>query len=308
MTLDQLRVFVAVAEREHLTRGAEACHLTPSAATAAIQALEGRHGVRLFHRVGRRLELSEDGRAFLGEARTVLAAAEGAELALQELGGLKRGRLSLAASQTLASYWLPPLLMRFAAAHDGIALSLAEGNTAGVVAAVLAGEAEIGCVEGEVAEPALSVVPLADDRLVVAASPRHPLARRRDVPASALEAARWVMREPGSGTRAALEAALRERGVDLGKLRVVLTLPTNEAVCAAAIGSDALTAVSDLVVQPHVAAGRLCRIDHPLPTRRFALVRHKERFRTKVSVAFEALLREAARERARRSEASSYDI
>ena len=65
MTLDQLRVFVAVAQRQHLTRGAEAVHLSPPAATAAIQALEGRHGVKLFHRVSRRLELTEVGRAFL---------------------------------------------------------------------------------------------------------------------------------------------------------------------------------------------------------------------------------------------------
>jgi DNA-binding transcriptional LysR family regulator len=308
MTLDQLRIFVAVAEREHLTRGAEARHLTPSAATAAIQALEGRHGTKLFHRVGRRLELSESGRAFLPEARAVLAAAEEAELALQDLGSLRRGRLTLAASQTLASYWLPPLLMHFASAHEGIALSLVESNTLGVVAAVLAGEVEIGCIEGEIVEPALSVVPLAEDRLVIVASPRHPLARQRIVPASALESFRWVMREPGSGTRAALETAMRQEGMEPEKLSVALTLPTNEAVCAAVVGSACLTAVSDLVAQPHIAAGRLTRIHHPLPARRFALVRHKERFRTKVSVAFEALLHEAAAERARQQDVSSYEI
>ena len=308
MTLDQLRVFVAVAEREHLTRGAEACHLTPSAATASIQALEGRHGTRLFHRVGRRLELSESGRAFLPEARAVLAAAAEAELALQDLGGFRRGRLTLAASQTLASYWLPPLLMRFASLHDGIALTLVESNTRGVAAAVLAGEAEIGCVEGEVAEPALAVVPLAEDRLVVVAAPSHPLARKRAVPASALDAHRWVMREPGSGTRAAFETAMRHKGVGPETLAVALTLPTNEAVCAAVIGSACLTVVSELVARPHIAAGRLARIDHPLPARRFALVRHKERFRTKVSIAFEALLHEAVLERARQRDPSSYDI
>lgn len=308
MTLDQLRVFVAVAERQHLTQGAAARHLTPSAATAAIQALEGRHGTRLFHRVGRRLELSEAGRVFLPEARAVLAAAEAAELALQELGGLGRGRLSLAASQTLASYWLPPLLARFAAAHPGLAVRLLEGNTAGVVATVLAGEAEIGCVEGAVDEPRLAVAPLADDRLVVVASPRHGLARRRGVSAAELAACPWVMREEGSGTRAALEAGLRGAGIDPARLKVLIALPTNEAVCAAAAGSDGLTAVSDLVAGPHVEAGRLCRIDHALPPRRFALVRHRERYRTQASLAFEALLREAAREMARQQAALSYDI
>ncbi len=308
MTLDQLRVFVAVAERQHLTRGAQALHLTPSAATASIQALEARHGTKLFHRVGRRLELSDSGRAFLPEARAALAAAAAADLALRELGGLERGRLALAASQTLASYWLPPLLMRFATAHPGVSLSLTEGNTGTVAAAVLAGEAEIGCIEGEVVEPGLAIVPLADDRLVVVGSPRHPLARRRAVPASAFEAHRWVMREPGSGTRGAFEAAMREAGVAPGALAVTLVLPTNEAVCAAVADSACLTAVSDLVARPHVEAGRLSRIDHALPTRRFALVRHKERFRTAAAVAFEALLHQAAREMAQRRALPSYDI
>src|ERR1700741_461652 len=91
MTLEQLRIFVAVAERQHVTRAAEALNLTQSSASAAVAALESRHGTRLFHRVGRGIELTEAGRLFLGEAKAVLARAEAAELALAELGGLKRG-------------------------------------------------------------------------------------------------------------------------------------------------------------------------------------------------------------------------
>ena len=101
MTLEQLRIFVAVAEREHVTRAAEALHVTQSAASAAIAALEGRHNVPLFHRVGRRIELTDAGRMFLAEARAVLAKAASAELALGEYGGLKRGNLQLVASQTI---------------------------------------------------------------------------------------------------------------------------------------------------------------------------------------------------------------
>jgi DNA-binding transcriptional LysR family regulator len=308
MTLDQLRVFVAVAEREHLTAGAGALNLTPSAATAAIQAIEERHGVKLFHRVGRRLELSENGRAFLPEARMVLAAAKAAELALQELGGLARGRLALAASQTLASHWLPPLLMRFAAAHEGVSVNLIEGNTASVAAAVLAGEAEIGCIEGEIDAPELAATPLADDRLVIVAAPRHPLARLRRIEPAALNQCRWVMREAGSGTRAVLEAAMRAAGIRPESLSVTLVLPTNEAVCAATIGSGCLAAVSELVARPHLEAGRLRRIDYALPVRRFALVRHKQRFRTKAALAFEALLHQEAQEMARRQNAPNYEI
>ena len=113
MTLEQLRIFVAVAEREHLTRAAEALNLTPSAVSSAIRVLEERYATALFHRTGRRIELTEAGLAFLPEARATLARAQSADLFLTEIGGLKRGTLTLAASQTVAGYWLPPRLMRF---------------------------------------------------------------------------------------------------------------------------------------------------------------------------------------------------
>jgi DNA-binding transcriptional LysR family regulator len=308
MTLDQLRVFVAVAEREHLTAGARALNLTPSAATAAIQALEGRHGTRLFHRVGRRLELSDSGRAFLVEARTVLGAVRAAEETLAELSGLTRGRLTVAASQTLASHWLPSILMRYATAHPGIALALAEGNTADVVRAVLAGDAELGCVEGAVDEPSLAMTPLAEDRLVVVAAPQHRLARLRAVSMADLAASRWVMRERGSGTRAVFEAALRAADGDPETLTIALTLPTNEAVCGAVVGSDCLTAVSELVARPYLQAGELVRVHHPLPKRLFALVQHKERFRSRAATAFVSLLQEEARRLTAQQNLPTYDI
>nr|MDA8248863.1 LysR family transcriptional regulator [Rhodospirillales bacterium] len=128
MTLEQLRVFVAVAERQHVTRAAEALHLAQSAVSAAVAALEARHGTKLFHRVGRGIELTEAGSLFLAEARAVLARAEAAELMLSELAGLRRGTLRVQASQTIASYWLPRHLVAFRRAHPGIDVRLSIGN------------------------------------------------------------------------------------------------------------------------------------------------------------------------------------
>ena len=307
MTLDQLRIFVAVAEREHLTQAAVALHLTPSAVSAAVHALETRYDAHLFNRVGRRIELSDQGRLFLCEARATLASAKAAELALLELSGLHRGTLAIEASQTITSYWLPPALMRFAAAHPAITLSLAEGNTASVAAAVLDGRADLGFVEGIVDEPALSVTTIDDDRLLIVAAPSHPLAARRDVSVSDLAAARWVMREAGSGTRAAFEQALRHGGIVPETLTVVLHLPTNEAACAAVRAGDSLAVISALAARPHIEGGRLCALRYELPARSFAMLRHKERYRTKASLALEAVLHEHVRERRSLAEAS-FDI
>src|SRR5271168_4579209 len=174
MTLEQLRVFVAVAEREHVTRAAEALNLAQSAVSAAIAALEARHGARLFDRVGRGIQLSEAGRLFLVEARAVLGRADAAELVLSELGGLKRGTLAVQASQTISSYWLQRHLVAFRRAYPGIDIRLGVGNTAQVATAVYEGAADVGFIEGAIDNPMLMAQQVARDQLVIVAGIEHP--------------------------------------------------------------------------------------------------------------------------------------
>jgi DNA-binding transcriptional LysR family regulator len=290
MTLEQLKVFVAVAEREHVTRAAEALNLAQSAASAAIAALEGRHGTKLFHRVGRRIELTEAGRVFLPEAKAVLARAEAAELALAELGDLKRGVLHLAASQTIASYWLPRHLVSFRSDHPGIDIRLTIGNTSHALRAVYDGLVEIGFVEGAVDHPGLVSQPVARDRMVIVVAPGHPWARRGAISSDELCAADWVLREPGSGTRSALEQALLAQHITLDQLHVALELPSNEAVRAAVEAGMGATAISASVAAPSVEAGLLHLVGYTLPDRTFCAVRHAERQGSRAARALLAVL------------------
>jgi DNA-binding transcriptional LysR family regulator len=147
VTLDQLRIFVAVAERQHVTHAAEALDLAQSAASHAIASLEDRHQTKLFNRIGRHIELTDAGQAFLKEARAVLATAEAAELALIEFSNLKRGVFSVQASQTIANYWLPRHLAAFRSANPQIEIRARIGNTARVAKAVENRETELGFVE-----------------------------------------------------------------------------------------------------------------------------------------------------------------
>lgn len=277
MTLEQLRIFVAVAEREHIRRAAEALHLTQSAVSAAVRAIEERHGVALFHRVGRRIELTEAGRLFRGEAAAVLARVRAAEQLLDDLGALVRGTLPVAASQTVSNYWLPQRLVRFRADHPGIATVLHVGNTAEVVGRVLDGSADLGIVEGEVDAPALAGRAVAHDRMVIVVAPEHPWARTPPTDAAELAEADWVLREPGSGTRSVFEAALLRQGIAIPAARVVLELPSNEAVRTAVAAGGGATAISEHVVESLVASGRLAVVDLALPPRRFVALWHKER-------------------------------
>jgi DNA-binding transcriptional LysR family regulator len=277
MTLEQLKVFVAVAEREHVTRAAEALNLAQSAASAAIASLEGRHGTRLFHRVGRRIELTEAGRVFLHEAKAVLARAEAAELALAELGELKRGVLNLAASQTIAGYWLPRHLVAFRRCHPGVDVRLTVWNTTQGVRAVMDGLVELSFVEGEVSHAGLIIQAVARDRMVIVVAPDHPWAGQRTIQPDAFLATDWVLREPGSGTRSAFERVLSEQRIPVDRLRVALELPSNEAVRAAVEAGMGATAISASVVAPSIEAGLLQLVGCNLPDREFSAVRHADR-------------------------------
>lgn len=277
MTLEQLRIFVAVAERLHMTRAAQALGLTQSAVSAAVATLEQQHDVRLFNRVGRGLELSAAGAVFLGEARAVLGRAQAAQDALGDLAGLKRGSVCVAASQTVANYWLPGRLADFASRHAGVSVRLVVANTAHAAQMALEGLVDFSLVEGPITDLRLSLTDIGGDSLSVYGGFGHPLADRKSVSVDDLQRATWVLREPGSGTRSELETALRARGLEVQNLAVLLELPSNEAVLGAVAVDGLLTVVSDLAAAPHLAAGHLVRIGRPLTGRRFSLVSHVDR-------------------------------
>jgi len=291
MTLDQLRIFVAVAERGHLTKAAEVLSLTPSAVSASIRVLEERYGTALFDRVGRGIELNEAGRSFLPEARSTLASARATEMTLAELGIGKRGTLHMQASQTIASYWLPPLLVRFHQTYPLVAIDLAISNTQSVARAVIEGTTEIGFVEDGVNEAMLSRTPVGEDHFALVVAPGHPWADGAPVAPSALLSGEWVMREQGSGTRSAFEVMLAAVGIDSTELNVTLTLPSNESVRAAVKAGPYATVMSSLVVAADIQAALLCEVNIALPPRSFYLLRHASRYKSRASLAFEQLIR-----------------
>jgi DNA-binding transcriptional LysR family regulator len=277
MTLEQLRIFVAVAEYQHMTRAAEWLNLTQSSASAAVAALESRHGSKLFNRVGRGIELTEAGRLFLDEAKAVLARAELAELRLAELAGLKRGRLLIQASQTIASHWLPRHLVEFRGAYPNVAIRLNVGNTAEAAEAVKTGAAELGFIEGPIENPLLRVTEVARDQLIVLATPDHPLAALSAITAEDIRKSDWVLREPGSGTRSVFEDALIRMGISVADIKIVLELPTNEAVRAAVETGVGATALSASASASSIEAGLLVKIALNLPARAFNLIQQVER-------------------------------
>jgi DNA-binding transcriptional LysR family regulator len=288
--LEQLRIFVEVATRLHVTQAAGVLNLTQSAVSASVAALEAQHGVRLFDRVGRRIELTEAGAIFLPQAQALMAQAEGTRLLLEDLSRETRGRLRLAASQTVANYWLPQRMVALHGAHPGITLSLSVANTAGVARAVQEGAADLGLVEGAVSEGDLHRQVVARDELVLVVAMSHPLAQETRAEPESYGGLEWILREPGSGTRSEFESHLAQENLGLAELTVLLELPSNEAVLAAVSAGQGVSVLSRRAVENAVAAGRVRALAIRAEARPFAVLSHPGRHRTRAVQAMLDLL------------------
>lgn len=286
MTLDQLRVFVAVAEHLHMTRAADVLHMTQSAVSASVAALEQSCGQRLFDRVGRRIELTAAGRLMLGEAQAILKRVAQARDALADLAGLARGTLALQASQTIANYWLAPRMHAFQRLYPNIHLALGIGNTTQVAAAVRDGIADLGFVEGEVEEPLIVRRRVPGDELVLVVAADAEVPAGDVLKAQDLALMPFVLREPGSGTRQTFEDACRRMGIRRGAVRVAFELPSNEAVLSAVSAGAGATVISRLVAEAGLRAGTLKTLPLSLPPRNFLVLHHAERDRSRAAEAF----------------------
>ncbi len=273
MTLTQLRIFAAVAEFGHVTRAAENLGITQSAASAAISSLETHYEIKLFNRVGRSIILSEAGRIFLEDAQDVLKRAQMAERTLGALGGRMFGKLEIAASQTIATYWLPRRLSAFHDRYPGINLHIIIANTREVENLVVAGEADIGFVEGSIRDKSLQLDEVDHDQPVMVIQAKRWPSLGRGKSSIDLTSVPWVVREPGSGTRAVLEKLAQDAGLAWSDLNIILEIPSNEAVREAVEAGVGAAVLSRHVVSKAIEVGSLRALPLDVPPRRFMMVR-----------------------------------
>jgi DNA-binding transcriptional LysR family regulator len=291
MTLEQLRIFVAVAQMEHFTRAAERLGISQSAASGAISALEAECRVQLFDRSHRHVELTAAGNVMLAEAEEVLARVDVVFRRLEDLSELRTGRLFVAASQTVANYWLPARLQRFHEQYPGVRIDMWHGNSTEVEKRILRGEADLGFIEQEPQDQTLNAERIASDRLVAVVGPLHPWFNRNNIEWKELLETPWIMREAGSGTRALFEAALRGRGLKPEHLKVSLTLRTGEAVLAAVSASKCAAVVSELVASTALRAGALHSLDPIAVERAFVALSVPARSQSRTAMTFQEIMR-----------------
>lgn len=248
-------VLLSVAELGSMGRAAVRHGVSQAAVSARIRALEGALGVTLLERSPRGTRLTATGALVADWARVAVDAAEALEVGVASLRTEQAARLRVAASLTVAEYLMPRWLVAFRGEHPGTSVSLASRNSADVVAAVLAGDVEIGFVEGPEVSDDLEHQVVARDRLTLVVAPIHPWAgRRRGVDAARLAATPLVAREAGSGTRSFLEHAVGELADP------VLELSSTTAIKAAAVDGMAPAVLSSLAVTGELATGTLVAV------------------------------------------------
>lgn len=275
LTLRQLDIFCAVARTGSTVAAGEELALSQSATSAALQQLETALGVQLFERVGRHLVLNDAGRALLPQALELVEQARNVEQAFSPQGKGLAVCLRVAASTTIGTYALPPVLAAFALSHPHVSIDLRIANTSEVAQAVQALEVDLGLIEGASHWPGLDVQPWLRDELVIVAAPQDALAAAgQSVGAAALRHARWLLREPGSGTREMVEHALLPR---LHQLPAAATLGSSEAIARCVAHGMGISCLSRVLVQAMVDAGELRIVQTTLPRmwRHFSLLQRE---------------------------------
>ena len=295
MNLNHLAIFQAVADAGNITAGAERLHISQPAASKQLQELECSLGVALFERLPRGVRLTEAGELLASYARRLFALEAEAEMALAELKGLERGRLSIGASVTIGSYLLPQILARFHGSYPGLNLSVEIANTKIIQKQLLDGALDIGLTEGQISFAEIEASEFRQDELVAIAAPNHSLAGSGEpVTINRLCEEPFVVREPGSGTRLALDGALAERHLTI---RPVMSFGNIEAIKRAVAAGIGVAFVSALTIDLEVAAGSLAVVELADFTLRrpFHIVSVRNRHRSRAAQAFVASLRNDAK-------------
>jgi DNA-binding transcriptional LysR family regulator len=260
MNLHLLRLFVAVAEAGSFSRAAEGLWISQPAVSKGIRELEHQLDLTLIERgTGKGFRLTEAGASLLTHARGIFAMERAALDDVRARVGVQRGSLTIGASTTVASYWLPPYIAGFCAAYPAVVPRVTVGNTQWVCEQLLECRIDLALVEGRVDEERIEVSEWKADPLAIVvaantANAANTALPRRAVTAQALGAQNWILREPGSGTRQATEALCGAHGIAAAPW---MEMASNEAIARTVASGIGISMLPRVVVADMLALGTL---------------------------------------------------
>lgn len=256
-TLRQLQVFEAVARHLSFSRAAEELHLSQPGVSMQIKQLDEMAGLPLFEQIGKKIFLTEAGQEVYRTSQTIAQQVSDLDESLNRLKGLDTGELKISAVST-AKYFAPRLLAAFGQLHPHVSVRLDVGNREKLLAALANNDTDLVIMGRPPEALDLEAHAFMDNPLVIIAPPNHPLAGQSQIPATRLEGETFIMRESGSGTRAATERFFGEHGA---RLTAGMEMNSNIAIQRAVEAGLGLGLVSRHTLDMELVLGRLVVLD-----------------------------------------------
>jgi LysR family transcriptional regulator, low CO2-responsive transcriptional regulator len=289
LTLRQLRAIDRIARDGKIVSAARHLGLTSPAVTLQVKALEDELGMPLFDRLPEGMRPTSAGLAAIEAARAIEEQIRVLADRIDGLKGLRRGHLRLGVVST-AKYFAPRIIAAFGAAFPGLEIDLKVGNRAEIIRALSAWDVDIALMGRPPRDVPVRALVFGDHPLVIIADPRHALVGKRDISRERIAKEKFLVREPGSGTRMSLEiffsrvsAKLENIGVEMG---------SNETIKQAVMAGLGVAFISAHTIEAEVETGRLAILDvEGTPIRRqWFSVSRSDRAATPAMDAFSAFL------------------
>jgi DNA-binding transcriptional LysR family regulator len=273
ITLRQLRVFSAVARHLSFTRAAEELCLTQPAVSMQVKQLENQLDVPLFEHLGKKIFLTEMGKEVYHYSRSILQQIDELQGVLNSLKGLGKGRLKISVAST-ANYFIPVLLAGFCQRYPGVTVSLDVTNRETLLTQLAENDVDLVIMGQPPGDMDLGAEPFMENPLVIVAPPEHPLAKEKKISLQRLEQEVFLVREPGSGTRIAMERFFAQHDV---RITTGMEVGSNEAIKQSVQAGLGLGLLSRDTVEMELALGRLVILNvAEFPIMRYWYVVHRQ--------------------------------
>jgi DNA-binding transcriptional LysR family regulator len=300
LNLHQLATFQIVAKHCSYVRAAEELHFSQPAVSAQIRQLEEALNIKLFEQIGRKTYLTQAGEELFLYSQKIFSVIDETLETMEKLRGPDHGRLRVGADTTVGTYVIPGLLGKFHQSFPEVDISLDVVNRAALVERIMSNQIDMAIVGRVPDDVPVVIEPFAPNELVLVASPSHRLAGRVRVPLAELEKEHFLLREVGSGTRAALELTFQEEEVPL---HVSMHMGNNSAIKQGVAAGLGIALISRVALDMELETNRLVILDvegFPI-MRQWRIVHLKDKHLSATALAFKAFLIEHADRRLRRN-------
>ena len=261
MKLTRLKVFAAVAENKGFSKAAKELFISQPAVSIHINKLEKELGVLLIKRSDKNVELTPAGMVLYKYARRIIDLMAEAETEINKINGVIEGRLTIGATLTIGEYILPQIIGSFKQLHPRVEILLHVQNTEVIVEKLLSGHYDLALIEGLCDNHKIHKTKYLDDEIVLIVSRDHPWSKKGIVSLEEVSTCDLILREPGSGTRKITELALRDAGLDIQNLNILMELGSSEAIKGAVAANLGAAFISRWTLEKELKMGLLSIIE-----------------------------------------------